>query len=173
MGSALVEALAGSGAEATVWNRTRNKAEALAGPTVRLAESAAEALASNPLTIVSVSDHELVRTIVEESGVDLDGKVVTSTSFVTPDQGQAFATVVGAAGVAYLDLEIAAWPSQVRSGAGVFIISGDRGAYETHHERFQRLGRATYVSYAPASAYISSMAVEDELAEQSASGDEP
>jgi 3-hydroxyisobutyrate dehydrogenase-like beta-hydroxyacid dehydrogenase len=159
MGGALVEALAGSGAEVTVWNRTRNKAEALAGPRVRLAESAAEALASSPLTIVSVSDQELARIIVEEAGVDLERKVVASTSFVTPDQSQAFAAIVDAAGGAYLDLEIAAWPSQVRSGGGVFVISGERGAYESHRERFQRIGRATYVNEAPASAYISSMAV--------------
>lgn len=35
MGSALVEALAASGAEVSVWNRSREKAEALSGPTAR------------------------------------------------------------------------------------------------------------------------------------------
>lgn len=45
----------------------------------------AEALSSSPLTIVSVSDHELARTLVEEAGAELEGKVVASTSFVTPD----------------------------------------------------------------------------------------
>jgi 3-hydroxyisobutyrate dehydrogenase-like beta-hydroxyacid dehydrogenase len=159
MGSALVEVLVASGAEVTVWNRTKEKAEALAGPRVRLAESVAEALTSSPLTVVSVSDHELARSLVDEAGMELEGKVVASTSFVTPDQARAFDTAVGAAGGDYLDLTISAYPSQVRSGAGVFFVSGDRAAYEAHRELFERIGRASYVDDAPAAAYISEMAV--------------
>ncbi len=160
MGSALVEAFAASGAEVTIWNRTREKAEPLAGPRVRLAESVAEALTSSPLTIVAVSGHELSRTLVEEAGADLTGKVVASTSFVTPDQGRVFEAAVSAAGGHYLDLSIPAYPSEVRSGTGVFLISGARTAYEAHRERFERLGRlATYVDGGPGAAYISEMAV--------------
>ena len=160
MGSALVDVLAASGAKVTVWNRTRAKAEELSGPRVHVAASVAEALASSPLTIVAVADHELARTLVEEADADLGGRVVASTSFVTPDQAQAFATVVGAAGGAYLDLEIAAFPSQVRSGGGVFLVSGPLAAYEAHREWFERIGRASYVNDAPAAAYISGMAVQ-------------
>jgi len=89
MGSARAEALAASRAEVTVWNRTREKADELSRTRVRSAGSVAEALSSGPLTIVSVSDHELGRTLVEETGAELKGKVVASTSFVTPDQAQA------------------------------------------------------------------------------------
>ncbi len=93
MGSALVEALAGSGAEVAAWNRTRGKVEALSRPRVRLAESVAETLMSSPLTIVSVSDHVVARALVKEAGVDLAGKVVASTSPVTPAQARAFDAV--------------------------------------------------------------------------------
>lgn len=141
-------------------NRTRDKAQALSGRTVRVVGSVAEALMSSPLTIVAVSDRVLARTLVEEAQQDLDAKVGASTSFVTPDQGQAFATVVSAAGGQYLDLEIAASPSQVRSGAGVFLVSGQRAAYEAHREWFERIGRVTYVNDAPAAAYISGMALQ-------------
>jgi len=159
MGSALVEALAASGAEVTVWNRTTEKAEALSGPRVGLAESVADALTVSPLTICSVSDHELARTLVEAAGEELAGKVVISASFVTPEQSRAFDAVVRAAGGRYLDLAIPAYPSEVRSGAGVFLISGDRQAYEAHRERFERSGRATYVDDAPGAAHISEMAL--------------
>ncbi|MFN3520548.1 MAG: NAD(P)-binding domain-containing protein, partial [Sphingomonas sp.] len=117
-----------------MWNRTSEKADALSAATVRVAESAGEALAASPLTIVSVADHEVARTLVEEAGQDLAGTAVASTSFVTPDQAQAFSGVVGAAGGAYLDLAIVADPSQVRSGAGTFLVSGERTAYEAHRE---------------------------------------
>jgi 3-hydroxyisobutyrate dehydrogenase-like beta-hydroxyacid dehydrogenase len=160
MGSALVEALAAAGGAVTVWNRTTDKAETLSGRRVGVARSVAEALTASPLTIVAVSDHELARTLVQEAQQDLEGKVVASTSFVTPDQGEAFATVVSAVGGRYLDLEIAASPGEVRSGDGVFLVSGPRAAYEAHREWFERIGRATYVNDAPAAAYVSGMAVQ-------------
>lgn len=159
MGSALVEALAASGADVTVWNRTKEKAEALCGPGVRMAASVAEALTRSSLTIVAVSGHELSRTLVEQAGVDLEGKAIASTAFVTPDQGQDFDAVVRAAGGRYLDLSIPAYPSQVRAAGGVVLISGDRAAYEQHREQFERIGRVAYVDDSPAAAYISEMAV--------------
>jgi len=159
MGSALVEALAASGAEVTAWNRTKEKAEALAGPRVRVAESAADAFRKSPLAIVSVSDHEVGRTIAEEAGAALEGTVVTSTSFSTPEQAEDFATVVHAAGGSYLDLSILAYPSEVRSGAGTFFVSGDRTVYETHRERLEGIGRVSFVDEAPGAAHVSEMAV--------------
>jgi len=159
MGSALVEILAASGAVVTAWNRTKEKAEAISGPRVRIAESVAEALVSSPLTIVAVSDQAVSRTIVEEARADLNRKVVASTSFVTPDQARTYDAVVSAAGGHYMDLAIAAYPNEVRSGAGLFFVSGDRETYEAHRERFERIGRATYVDDTPAAAYISEMAV--------------
>ena len=161
MGSALVEVFASSGAEVTVWNRTREKAEVLSGPRVHIAESVADAMRSSPLILVVVSGgHEQSRTLVKEAGVDLTGKVVASTSFVTPDQAQSYDTVVRAAGGHYLDLSIPSYPSEVRSKAGVFLISGNRDAYEAHRERFERIGRVTtFVDDSPGAAYISEMAV--------------
>ena len=160
MGSALVEALATSGAGVTVWNRTKEKTEALSGPGVRIAESVAEALTSSPITIIVVADQELSRTLVKEAGADLNDKVVASTAFVTPDQAKEFNAVVQAAGGQYLDLSIPAYPSEVRSGAGVFLISGERSAYKAHRKLFERIGRVTtYVDDAPGAAYISEMAV--------------
>jgi 3-hydroxyisobutyrate dehydrogenase-like beta-hydroxyacid dehydrogenase len=159
MGSALVVALAASGAEVAVWNRTREKAEALSGPTVRVTGTAGEALEASPLTIMSVANHELASSLVATAGVDLHGKVVASASFVTPGDARDFLGVVRAAGGDYLDLSIPAYPSEVRSRAGVFLVSGDRGAYEAHRERLEQIGRATYVDDKPAAAFISEMAL--------------
>lgn len=159
MGSALADALAASGAEVRVWNRTEERAEALAGPRIHPTGSVSEALASSPLTIVSVSDHELGRTLVDEAGVQLDGTVVASTSFATPDQAGAYAATVSGVGGTYLDLSIAAYPSEVRSRAAVFLVSGDPSAYETHRDLFERIGQVSYVGDAPAAAFIGEMAV--------------
>lgn len=115
-----------------------------------LAGSVDDAFAASPLVIVSVSHHELARTLAEAAGEQLHGKVVASTSFVTPDQGRSFAAAVTAAGGRYLDLSIPAYPSEARSGAGIYFVSGDRAAWEAYRERFERIGRASYVDEAPA-----------------------
>jgi len=159
MGSALVEVLAASGAEVAVWNRTRGKAEALAGPGVRVADSVADVLASSSLTIVSVSDHQLARNLVEDAGQGMGGEVVASTSFATPEQARAFDTALSASGIRYLDLAIPGYPSEVRSGDGTFFVSGDRTAYETQREWFERIGRTSFVDEAPGAAFTSEMAV--------------
>jgi 3-hydroxyisobutyrate dehydrogenase-like beta-hydroxyacid dehydrogenase len=159
MGSALAEALAASGATVVVWNRTKEKAEALSGSRMRVAESVADALTLSPLTIVSVSNHELSRTLVEEAEEDLAGKTVSSTSFATPGQARAFAAVLSAAGASYLDVSIPAYPSEVRARAGVFLTSGERGAWEANRHWFEQIGQATYVDETPGAAHISEMAV--------------
>lgn len=159
MGSALVAVLAASGIEVTVWNRTREKAESLSRPGVRLAESVGATLMSSPLTIVSVSDHELGRTLVDQAGVDLEGRVVASTSPLTPEQARTFDAVVRGAGGRYLDLAVLANPSEVLSRAGVFLVSGDSDAYEAHRERLERIGTATYIDGAPGAAYVGGTAV--------------
>jgi 3-hydroxyisobutyrate dehydrogenase-like beta-hydroxyacid dehydrogenase len=159
MGSALVEVFAAAGAEVMVWNRTETKAEALSGPRVRVARSVAEAMASSPLVIVSVSDHEAARSLVVAAGVGLEGRAVASTSPVDPDQARSLDTAVAAAGGHYLDLAIPRSDGQVRVGAGVFLVSGHRAAYEANHELLDRIGTATFVDDAPGAAYVSGLAV--------------
>jgi 3-hydroxyisobutyrate dehydrogenase-like beta-hydroxyacid dehydrogenase len=159
MGSALVEVFATSGTEVMVWNRTREKAEALSGPRVRVARSVAEALTSSPLTIMSVANHDVARTLVEAAGVGLEGRAVASTSPVDPDQAKSLDTVVAAAGGHYLDLAIPRSDGQVRAGAGVFLVSGSRAAYDAHRELFDRVGTSTYVDDTPGAAFVSGLAI--------------
>ncbi len=159
MGSALVQAFAASGANVTVWNRSGHKADALSGPQVEVAASAAEALETSPLAILTVSDHEQAQALVDTSGADLRGTVVASASFVTPEQARTVDRVVAATGGQYLDLAIPAYPSQVRSGDGYFLVSGRRSAYEAHRERFERIGQVSYVDDSPGAAFASEMAV--------------
>jgi 3-hydroxyisobutyrate dehydrogenase-like beta-hydroxyacid dehydrogenase len=159
MGGALAEALAASGAEVVIWNRTRAKAEALSARRIHVAESVAEALSASPLTIVSVSDHALARDLIVEAGVDLRGRVVASTSSVTLDQAGDIDATVSAAGGHYLDLAILGSASEVRSGDGVLLVSGASAAYAAHREQFEKIGPSAYVDDAPGSAYVNANAV--------------
>ncbi len=68
MGGAMVRALQDAGCEVTPWNRTREKAEALAGPSVDVAHSVAEALTASAVTLISVTDYEATRESLERLG---------------------------------------------------------------------------------------------------------
>lgn len=159
MGSALVEALAASGLTVAVWNRTTAKSERLSGSRVCMAKSLAEALTSSPLTIVALSNYEVTRTLLTPATEQLRGRVLASTSYLTLEQSAAFATYVRAAGGHYLDLAIAAEPAQVRTRAGVLLVSGDEAAYRLQRETFERVGSVVYVSGPPGAAFVTGMAL--------------
>jgi 3-hydroxyisobutyrate dehydrogenase-like beta-hydroxyacid dehydrogenase len=119
----------------------------------------AGALTSSPRTIVSVSDQEVARTLVETAGVDLGDRTVASTSPADPDQARLLNTVVTTAGGHYLDLAIPRSDGQVRAGAGVLLVSGNPAAYHANRERFERVGSTTHVGDAPGAAYVSGLAL--------------
>lgn len=158
MGSALVDGLAAACSEVTVWNRSHQRAEALSGQHVRVAASVGDALATSPLTIVCVSDHETSAGLIDPEE-DLTDRVVASTSFADRHQACAFADAVTDKGGHVLDLAIAAYPSEVRARHGFFLISGDAGAHDEHRARLGQLGRTFYVDESPGSAHLAEMAI--------------
>jgi 3-hydroxyisobutyrate dehydrogenase-like beta-hydroxyacid dehydrogenase len=71
MGSALARALLKAGNRVTVWNRTPEKAEALAAEGALVAGTAANALAASDVSIACVTDHAATMEIL--SGVRTGG----------------------------------------------------------------------------------------------------
>lgn len=76
MGSGMVRALRDAGSEVTAWNRTRRKAEVLAGPRVEVADSVGEALAASPVSLVCVTDYRATRQILEGEEDRLAGRTL-------------------------------------------------------------------------------------------------
>lgn len=63
MGTRLAELLVAQGYSISVWNRTRAKADAIAG--VKVFENLEEAIRQNPLIVICVLDYEAVHLIFE------------------------------------------------------------------------------------------------------------
>lgn len=80
MGSALARALLAAGEDVTVWNRSADKAAALASDGARIAESLAGAVAANPVTIFCVTSHDDTRALCRDLGAALHGKIVVDLS---------------------------------------------------------------------------------------------
>ncbi|ADD07605.1 homolog to 6-phosphogluconate dehydrogenase (plasmid) [Natrialba magadii ATCC 43099] len=159
MGSALIETLAKRNTRVSIWNRTRERALALAGPHVTVVDSVEEAIDRSPLTIVCVAGYDVTKSLIEEASVSLDGKTIGSTSFVTHDQGRQLDELIRSDGGRYLDVEILGYPSDIGMESTPLYLSGDRAAFKEARPLLTDLGTVKYVSSTPGDAYISGLAV--------------
>ncbi|MFE9133528.1 NAD(P)-dependent oxidoreductase [Streptomyces sp. NPDC007355] len=134
MGTALARTWLDAGHPLTVWNRTPARAEALVPEGAKAADSAASAVAANPLVIVCLLDDASVGAALE--GVDLTGKDLVNLTTTTPAQARARSAWAEARGARYLDGGIMAVPPMVGvpEAGGYVFYSGSRELFEEHRE---------------------------------------
>lgn len=140
MGSALIRALRDAGRDVTVWNRTRDKAEALVGPTVTVADSVGEALAASPITLVSLTTYEAARELLEGEKAGLSDTILVQLSSGEPAAVREFAEFVAGLGGRYVDGCILAYPKQVGTESLLVLYSGDHEAFDEARALLDRLG---------------------------------
>ena len=91
MGSALVRTLAKGGSTLTIWNRTRQKAEALvqSGVTgVTVADSVGAALEASPWTIFNIANCADCLTLLEPEQSRLRDKIIIELTTGTPNEAR-------------------------------------------------------------------------------------
>ncbi|MDQ3577352.1 MAG: NAD(P)-dependent oxidoreductase [Actinomycetota bacterium] len=129
MGSGMAGRLAAGGFAVSVHNRTRAKAEALAGPGITVAATPADAARDVDVLLVSLATAE----VVEEFLFDADGALAAATpgtiiadmSTVSPDTARAFAERIAAAGHRALDACVLGNAQHAKDGELRFMIGGD------------------------------------------------
>lgn len=160
MGSALIEALADSGIQVTIWNRTREKAERLTGPRVSVADTVGDALAASPTTIVSISNYEDTMALLNGHDEHLRDNTLVQLSSGRPDEVQALSERVTAAGGAYVDGSIMADPDTVGTDDLLILYSGDPDTFEEIEQLVEAFGgTATFVGEEPRAAAVHEMAL--------------
>lgn len=146
MGSAMVGRLVSAGHDVTVYNRTRARAEAVAGdygltvaPTPRAAAANAE------VVLVSLADDAAVREaylgpdgIVAGLGVDT---VVADTSTVDPETIRGLEVDVAGAGSTLLDTPVSGSVSVVEAGQILVMAGGDPAGVETARPALEAFSR--------------------------------
>jgi 3-hydroxyisobutyrate dehydrogenase-like beta-hydroxyacid dehydrogenase len=73
MGAALAAALLADGYRTTIWNRTAGKADILVGQGAHLAETVADAVLTNPIVIMCVSDYDAIYGMLDGNADALSG----------------------------------------------------------------------------------------------------
>ncbi|HEY8944549.1 MAG TPA: NAD(P)-binding domain-containing protein [Polyangiaceae bacterium] len=128
MGSSLANALLRTGHEVTVWNRSPERANALAARGARKAESVSQALADSPLCIVCVLDYAAAREILEQAPRELAGKDLINLTNGTPAQALELAARTVSLGARYLDGAILVTPESIGETGAVVLYSGNGDA---------------------------------------------
>lgn len=129
MGSAMAERLLGAGFEVAVFNRTPEKAAALAAQGARVASRPAEAARDVDVLLVSVAGERAVRAVLtgEQGALAAapPGTVVADLSTVAPPEARELAEMVAGAGHRPLDARVLGNGQHARDGGLRFMLGGD------------------------------------------------
>lgn len=132
MGSHMAPRLIRAGYHLTVYDRTREKAQAIAGATV--AETPEEAAANSDVVIPIVSnDAALEEVMLGPNGVLAGthaGSVIIDMSTVSPHTSRHLFQAAREKGVAMIDAAVSGSVPQVDQGSLVIFVGGDHQTYE-------------------------------------------
>lgn len=150
MGTAIAERLLAAGFVPVVWNRTRDKADALV--------AAGAVWSDNPTAVcervvISLYSSEVVAEVLTPWETALRaGQILIDTTTGDPADSAAWGSRLRARGVAYLDAPISGSSEQTRRGEATVIVGGDRAAFDACADLWPVLGRNVFHVGGPGSA---------------------
>jgi 3-hydroxyisobutyrate dehydrogenase-like beta-hydroxyacid dehydrogenase len=132
MGTTLAHLLLRAGYRVTVWNRSREKADALVKGGARLADSAAEAVKASPLVIICVFDYAAAKAILARPEVEavLGDRTLVQLTTGSPREARESEIWAHRHGARYLDGAIQAAPAEMGLPGTAILVSGAKSAYE-------------------------------------------
>ena len=126
MGTAMAERLLDAGYELSVYNRTPEKAGALAERGAAIAETAAELVEQVDIVLTSLANDEAFEDVAARVVASArPGTVLVDTSTVSPAVSARVASLAEATAVRYLRAPVSGNPAVVRAGNLSFIVSGE------------------------------------------------
>ena len=133
MGYAMAERLAKGGADLTVWNRTRAKAEPLAALGAKVARELAE-LAACDIVYVMVSTWDDVKDVITGPRGLLSGaktpKLVVECSSISLEGSAELRGLLSARGVQLLAAPVSGNAKVIKAGRLSFVCSGPKAAFD-------------------------------------------
>ena len=133
MGYAMAERLAKAGADLTVWNRTRAKAEPLAALGAKIAPALPD-LAACDVVFVMVSTWDDVKQVILGEGGLLAGakapKTVVECSSISLEGSAELREALAARGVQMLAAPVSGNAKVIKAGKLSFVCSGPRAAFD-------------------------------------------
>jgi len=146
MGAPMAANLARSGIEVVVYNRTREKAEALAAElgNVSVADSPAEAAGAAGIAISMVPDVPEVEEVLlgPDGAVEglADGGLAIDMSTIAPSASRSIADRLGERGVAFLDAPVTGSRPKAEEGTLTIMAGGPPEAFDRATPLFEAMG---------------------------------
>lgn len=139
LGGAFVEAALGRGESVTVWNRTRDKAEALAAFGARVADTPADAMRGAARVHLVLRDDAVVDEVIAALRPGLDpAAIIVDHTTTQPALTAARAARLAAEGVRYLHCPVFIGPPAARKAQGTILVAGPRALWEAVQPALER-----------------------------------
>lgn len=144
MGTGMARNLHKAGLLRAVWNRTPDKAQAIAGELGVEAAADPAALASACDVIVTcVSRDEDVLAVMDAMASGLaSGKTVVDTSTIAVDTAKQAAAKLATSGVEFLDAPVSGGKEGAQNGQLVFMVGGDADVFQRLQPVFDAMGKS-------------------------------
>lgn len=140
MGTRLAELLVKQGYSVSVWNRTRSKADRIAG--VQVYDDMQEAIAQSQLIIICVLDYVAIDRMMENirDKSTLAGKTLINFTTAEPQEAETLEETLGRFNAGYLNGAIQVAPDQMGLPGTTIIVSGEKSHFESSRETLAVFG---------------------------------
>ncbi|WP_327142770.1 NAD(P)-dependent oxidoreductase [Nocardia sp. NBC_01327] len=145
MGQAMVRAFLEAGVEVTVWNRSAEKADAMAELGAKRAATVAEALEANEVAVLSLTHYAAMYDVLGQAAEHLAGKVIANLSSDSPEQTRRGAAWVRAHGAEFLSGGVMSAGDNIAHPASYIFYSGPREVFDAHAEVLRPLSPQEYL----------------------------
>jgi 3-hydroxyisobutyrate dehydrogenase-like beta-hydroxyacid dehydrogenase len=154
MGQAMARAFLDGGHAVTVWNRTASRADALVAAGAVLADSVEDAVKTNDLVILSLTDYEAMYKVLEPATGALAGRVIVNLSSDTPEKTRAGARWIAEHGGIHITGGVTVPPSGIGNSESYTFYSGPREAFDRHRATLETLTSTDYRGEEPGLAAL-------------------
>ncbi|MEV6770670.1 NAD(P)-binding domain-containing protein [Nocardia sp. NPDC051030] len=145
MGQSMVKAFLKAGVEVTVWNRSPEKADAMAELGAKRAATLAEALAANEVTVLSLTHYAAMYDVLGPVTDHLKGKVIANLSSDSPEQARGGAAWVRSHGAEFFSGGVMSAGDNIEHPASYIFYSGPREVFDAHAELLRPLSPQEYL----------------------------
>jgi 3-hydroxyisobutyrate dehydrogenase-like beta-hydroxyacid dehydrogenase len=149
MGGHMARRLAEAGFKVSAWNRSAEKAEALASAGVSIAPTAADAARSADVVICMLSSGPVCDDVLLPQGGPLEemqrGSTLVVMSSIPVETARGQADHAAIKGVRYVDAPVSGGENGARNGTLAIMAGGDTDAIDALADVFAAMGRVTRV----------------------------
>ncbi|MFL5190382.1 MAG: NAD(P)-dependent oxidoreductase [Microvirga sp.] len=148
MGSRQAKRLLDAGHSLTVWNRSREKAEALSAFGARVVDTAAEAVADADVVILMLENGRIVTDVLFSQGAAgalRPGSVLVDMSSIKPAEAQEHAKRLAERGVHHIDAPVSGGTLGAEQGTLAIMAGGESDIFDRVESILAIMGRPVHV----------------------------